>query len=623
MGRKKEDEFKMLEREMIEKGTAVEPIEKTTPPSADDIEKALERKNYEEEHDSPHFISPEEEQAQKKKKNRIILIVVLVTVLAAGAVGGFFVYRMMGPSREQADLNKVFGVGSNEVALIVDGELSEEKGVVVDGETYIPHSVASSSMDDRLYIDEKSKTLSYATPDGVTDYGADEEKDGKKPLVEIDSKFYIALSFIAEHEGCEYTEYSDPARIAIYHDRAKTYSVAQIGSDERIRTGPGIKYAYMVDVKEGDEVFVDNTRQQENEFQPVITKDGVSGYLPMAAIAKTDSKNWEFKSEPVSFEQLSVGDTLCLGWHNIGSANYTTMPANLGVADSLNVIAPTWFILSSNKGSLKSIATKTYVDSAHAAGKKVWPTVRDFPTKGLKLKTVLGKTNTRRKLIKNIIKQLTSLGVDGINVDFERVKKESAKAYLQFLRELTLECHKKSLVVSSDNYPIQDYNLYYNPDEQGRVVDYVIFMAYDEHYAGSSEAGSVSSIVYVQDAITKALQRVPKERIAIGLPFFTRLWTEKKSGDEVKIESEVLNMNDAEGWVWSKGAKMSWQKEIGQSYAEYKVNKKTVQKIWLENEKSIKKKVKAVKKKDLAGVAFWSLGSERAITWDAVDSALK
>ena len=67
-------------------------------------------------------------------------------------------------------------------------------------------------------------------------------------------------------------------------------------------------------------------------------------------------------------------------------------------------------------------------------------------------------------------------------------------------------------MLSVDNYVPAVYNRFYNQKEQGNVADYVIIMGYDEHYAGG-EAGSVSSIGYVENGIKDMLSLVPKEKV--------------------------------------------------------------------------------------------------------------
>lgn len=90
----------------------------------------------------------------------------------------------------------------------------------------------------------------------------------------------------------------------------------------------------------------------------------------------------------------------------------------------------------------------------------------------------------REKLIENMMTEADRYGFDGINLDFESLKTAAASNYIEFIRELSVSCRKKGLVLSVDNYVPAVYNRFYNQKEQGNVADYVIIMGYDEHYAG-------------------------------------------------------------------------------------------------------------------------------------------
>ena len=627
--KKKEEEFKKLEEEMVEKGSSVEPLEKMEAPSADDIEAALERTLREDlqkaehvEEKEPKFYSPEEQAARKRKRKKIILVIVLVFLLAAVGAGVYIAFRIFGPSTEKVDTAEIFKVNTDEVALIIDGKLSDRKGITVGGQIYIPSDVAGLYVDNRLFVDEFEKILCYTTDEGTTDYNIGEEVNGETPLMESNGSLYVMFDFAVRNGRCEYKQYDNPSRISIYSDRNKTYTFVTLAEDTRLRSGPGKKYPYLTDLTEGTEIFQNDEKKAENEFQAVVTEDGLSGYIPMESIKKTETKAIEFTRESPSFTQKTIDGTVCIGWHNVESAAVTSLPENLGLADAVNVVSPTWMVLKNNKGGIISYANKTYANAVHEAGRQLWPTIRDFPGESLRLATLLGQTTSRRKLIQKIIKESEKYNFDGINVDFERVKDKSASAYLQFLRELTVECHQHDLIISSDNYPIREYNSFYNAPEQGRVVDYCVFMAYDEHYAGSEEAGSVSSIVYVQDAIAKAVNCIPKERVVVGLPFYTRLWLEAATKDGTTLKSKIFGISDAENWLWRRGVNPNWDKETGQYYAEFSDSKKRTFKMWVENERSIKEKLKEAVSSEIAGVAFWAMGFERAITWDTVNNEL-
>ena len=198
-------------------------------------------------------------------------------------------------------------------------------------------------------------------------------------------------------------------------------------------------------------------------------------------------------------------------------------------------------------------------------------------------------------MISQLITEAQNSGLDGINVDFEQITEEMSDHYIQFIRELSVECRKNQIVLSVDNY-VPGFTSHYNREEQGIVADYVIIMGYDEHFAGSEEAGSVASIDFVREGITETLKEVPKEKVINGLPFFTRLWIESSSG----LTSQAIGMQEAETAVANAGVTASWDEETQQNYAEWTADGNTY-KIWLEDEQSLESKLKVMQEYDLAG----------------------
>ena len=111
-------------------------------------------------------------------------------------------------------------------------------------------------------------------------------------------------------------------------------------------------------------------------------------------------------------------------------------------------------------------------------------------------------------------------------MDFETVSEECGEHFIEFIRELSIECRRNQKVLSVDNYVPMGFNSHYELEEQGKVADYVIIMGYDEHYAGSWESGSVASIDYVENGIRQATKDVSAEKVINAVPFYTRLWEE-------------------------------------------------------------------------------------------------
>ena len=181
------------------------------------------------------------------------------------------------------------------------------------------------------------------------------------------------------------------------------------------------------------------------------------------------------------------------------------MLEKIAKSKGLTTLAPTWYHVADTEGNIKSISSTDYVNYAHKANIEVWATVRDFDG-GINSQKesyeLLSHTSRREKLINQLVAAALQTGIDGINVDFEKISKECGEHYIQFIRELSVRCRQNGLVLSVDNYVPKGYNMQYNRKEQGIVADYVIIMGYDEHFAGSPEAGSVSSYNYVKEGIS-------------------------------------------------------------------------------------------------------------------------
>ena len=178
---------------------------------------------------------------------------------------------------------------------------------------------------------------------------------------------------------------------------------------------------------------------------------------------------------------------------------------------------------------------------------------------------------------------------------------------------MSVSCRQKGLVLSVDDYVPAVYSAFYNRKEQGIVADYVIVMGYDEHFAGG-DAGSVASISYVENGITGTLKEVPKEKLINSVPFYTRVWTEKDG----KTTSKAYGMTAAKKWVDENNVELTWQDKVGQYYGEIE-NENGVQKIWMEEAKSLGLKKDLVNQYDLAGIACWKQGFETADIWTIMD----
>ena len=281
----------------------------------------------------------------------------------------------------------------------------------------------------------------------------------------------------------------------------------------------------------------------------------------------------------------------------------------------INTISPTWYSIADGTGELSSLASDTFVCNMHARGLKVWPLVNDF-NNNVDYAAFYSSKTARTKLINNLMQEARQYGYDGYNIDFEYVKKDFADDYLQFLRELSIACQNNGLVLSVDNYKPANHNAHYELAEQAVFVDYIVIMGYDEHYAGS-DAGSVASLPFVEDGISRAVSMVPSEQVINAVPFYTRIWTENAG----ETKSRAVGMKAAMDAMQENGATAEWDETTGQYYCTYETSAGTVQ-IWFEEDRSIGEKMKLYSKYKLGGVAEWKLGLETSSVWSIISNGL-
>lgn len=564
-------------------------------------------------------------------KRRVTVILIITAIVGILAAAGVIVFKKFAPSYTQRPMSEQYKLGEDEALIILNGKPVEERGRLINNNVYIPVSLATASMNERIYWDDRENILSLATPAGLITVDAADSMHytlGKQSeptefqlLYQDGDVTYVAMDFVSGHSRINYAWEKEPNRMIVQADFQQVNTFASLADAVRLRVGPNKKYDYLLELTGGQEVLVDTGAPPENDYQKIITLDGIEGYVPVEYLKETEEKAWTTDKPEDVFEQISLGQKVCLGWHQMTYEGGTAdMTAKVSQASCLNVISPTWFALSDNKGNFSSLATEEYVTAAHAKGLKVWGLVNDFSEK-ISLKRILGRTSVRTTLVNNLVAAAIQYKLDGINVDFEKITKETAPAYLEFLRELVLQCHANGIIVSVDDYLPTEGTSYYNWAEQGRVADYVIFMAYDEHYAGSETCGSVSSLPFVNNGVDLGLQHVPKERTVVALPFYTRRWKTKK-GDKVVGKPDVYGMNSAEIMLQNNEASKAWDDATGQYYSEFRYQGYTY-KIWLEEETSLEKKLETVFAKEVAGVAFWKLGFERPVTWTMIEKFTK
>ena len=545
-----------------------------------------------------------------KKYKPIIAVAVLVILVAILGIVTHVVMKYI-PSSEKMDLNEYYGeMADGQIALVIGTEKLEERGLVDGDRVYLPLDVVNTYLNQRYYWDSANQQIFYATPSELTSASASSEA-GDKVWVK-DDKVYLNLTYVQEYTDLDAYITKDPYRIAIQY-KFKNVKTVTVKKNTSIRYRGGIKSAILTSVKKGTKLRL--IEEMEN-WDQVATDDGYIGYIDKKKVGEAEKTKFErsFKREQYSY--LTMDSKVNMVWHQV-----TSTDANAYFADAtanmtgVNVISPTWFYLTDTSGNIASIASADYVSQAHEKGLQVWGLIDNF-TQEVSTTETLSSTAARQNIISQLIQAAQDVGMDGINVDFESLSEDVGTHFLEFLRELSIECHKNNLVLSVDNPVPEDFTSHYDRAEQGRVVDYVIIMGYDEHYVGS-EAGSVASLPWVEQGIQDTLDEVPAKRVINAIPFYTRLW--RTTGGNVT--SEAIGMDQAQQTIADNNVETYWDKTTSQNYGKYDIDNSTYQ-IWLEDAQSVAEKVKLVSKYDLAGVSAWKLGFENSGIWQVISDNL-
>lgn len=559
---------------------------------------------------------------QKKKAAPVLVVLILIVLVGAAGVVSFLINRYK-PGTEYMAGNEYFNLtDENSVALIQNGELLEEQAVLIGGEPYAAYTYVESQLNSCFYWDEETKGILLTTSGGVQTLlpgdAAVAKTPGGQPAVqqESDGTVYISMDVVKEYTDLDYAYYNDPNRVVIRNEWDGVEQATVQSDTAQVRQKGGIKSLILADVQKGDTLlYLENL----DNWCKVMTADGYTGYIqtedisePEAIEARTAKKD--------SYERITRDHKINLVWHQSTSTESNDAMAEMTAEmTGVNVISPTWFSVTDETGTISSLASADYVKLAHDAGREVWGLIDNF-NEAFDETTDLAYASVRSRIIEQLLAEAASCGMDGINVDFENLKEAGIPHYLQFLRELTSAAHTQNLVVSVDTPVPQAYTMYYQRGEQARFVDYMIVMAYDEHFAGSEEAGSVSSLPFVQQAVEEMTRVMPANQVICGIPFYTRVWTEKFG--QSAITSEVLGMDGAKNYAKENQMTETWDASLGQNVATVETSDARYT-IWMEDEQSMEEKLKVIQSADLAGVAEWKLGFERADVWSLISEYIE
>ena len=552
-------------------------------------------------------------------------VLVALTLFIIIFIGGAVYYFLFMPN---STVVPAFAEGK--LNLVIEGELidSMNQPRMVDNEILLPLAVIKEYIDTDIYWDEILQKVTITTKDSVirmkTD-SLDAFVNNKAitldiPVSESGGIIYVPIEFLSDFYNIEIAYLKANNIIVIDFKNSIRQLAEPISANAVVRRGPSVKYPIIrkFDLNDTEDGSIRIFEEYEKWYK-VRTTDGAVGYIEKRFVvvrrmmvtgvaAKEDNNGAAWKP---------LKGKVNLVWDQIWSER-TVLPKT-EFMEGLDVVSPTWLQVKNAEGKLINRTDAIYVEWAHMNGYKVWALLANDFNNVPMTKKLLNSTDARDTLIRDVLAYAALYKLDGINIDFENLDDGDRDALTQLVREMTPLLREQGLIVTIN------VNLFpcYDTKALAETVDYVMLMAYDQHWKGGSEAGSVAQVAWVESIINRFLQTIPKEKLLLGLPFYTRVWEEKSDGKGgMNLSSKALSMQSVREIILQNNAPVKWDEESGQFYSEFTIDK-SLYKVWIEDANSINLKLALVQKYKLGGAASWSKNFAVPEIWGVLNRNLK
>ncbi|MBB6677937.1 glycosyl hydrolase family 18 protein [Cohnella lubricantis] len=524
--------------------------------------------------------------------------------------------------------------------IMIEGQWSQSTALGEGEGLLVPLSIAQRLLGDGVHYEAATETIILTTSTEVLHFktGALDATLNSKPITlsfaarksDEEGELYLPFAPLKQLFGIQ-ADVGAQSGIVTLQLPESTLQTAVVPENAgkngvQLRSGPKRSYPIVEDMPAGTGLTIWG---EEEGWYKVQSAEGFLGYaeksdVVLSSIRKVPSAASAADEEPFVPWKLT-GKRINLTWEAVYTANPDTR--SIGELTGVNVVSPTWFELSNGEGQIVSKADAGYSKWARDQGMQIWGLFSNgFDEE--RTHQALASYDVRLKMIQQLLAYAKTFSLQGINIDYESVKTEDKDNLIQFVRELTPLLHEQGLVVSIDVTPKSNselWSLFLDRKRLSQTVDYLILMAYDEHWASSPEAGSVSSLPWTEASIKRLLEEddVPKDKLILGMPLYTRLWTENPGEDGgVEVSSKTMSMTAAQKLITDKKLKPELSEETGQHYAEYTEDGAT-RKIWFEDETSIQARAELIKKYGLAGAATWNRSFADSDIWAVLDKALQ
>lgn len=541
----------------------------------------------------------------------------------------------------------------NELRVIIDDtEITRnmpDTAILEDGKIMLSIDTIKKYFDEYIYFDEKYDTVIVTNDTEILKMKLDDKcvnLNGNKKEILVPAKKIVPNKNTGETSQLSNLLLNELIEEIIYipiEELEELYNIDVLLNEKIIITTENAEYKELKMNKNRNvklykkELSLTTGKANKDDNLIIFSGDDNSDYVKVRT-AKGDLgylKKSKITGEIVFEKKLILKNDskpkINLTWEY--AENYTPNRTEQEKIEGLDIISPTWIYMKTTSGDLKTNTISTeYIKWAKAEEYILWPTFKNDSMGIEKTSMLVTDMYARENAINNVVQIALKYGFDGINLDFENMKKKDKDDFSQFVREFSATLRRNGIVPSVDvNVPdgSETWSLCYDHKAISDACDYMMLMAYDQY--GRTLAGPVASLEWVETNINKVLYRenVDKSKLVLCVPFYSKYRKDKitMSGDEElykNISSSTLYMKGIKNYLENEKYRNSiiWNEEMGQYYVEYK-NQNILERMWIEDERALKEKIKLVNKYDLAGVASWRWGFETKEVWNIINAELK
>lgn len=549
----------------------------------------------------------------KRRRMAFLIIVAIIAILILAYIANEFI---------------ILGKNKTTNLIINNRNVTEnlKKNILIqNGEIYLSKQDLGNFFDKYIYEDKETEQIITTYNKKIAEIGFEKniitingsEKSTYSHAINQDDTIYIPINELKDVYNIE-INYIESTKNLVIDSLNKEQKKAVVSANSSIKSTKKFIAKTVARVKKGECVIIISN---ENGYAKIRTEDGKIGYIKSKKIDNevTARQNME--------QEKQITDKVNLVWDYYSQVASAPDRTDTQI-DGVNVVSPSFFNIDKNGKLTENIGSRgqAYLEWARQNNRKIWPMVQNSGDSTMIDTTskIMNSYTKRKELIESIINVCIKYKLDGINIDFENMRKEDKDLYSRFIIELEPRMKELGLVVSVDvTAPdgSDTWSLCFDRHVIGDVADYIIFMAYDEYGESSTKSGTTAGYDWVELGLKKFIEteEIEPGKIILGVPLYTRLWIEDSSGKVLK--KSVISMKDIENTIPSD-VERKWDDKLKQYYVEYKDGNNT-NKMWIEDLKSLKEKLGLISEYQLGGLASWEKGMETDDVWNLFKDALK